>query len=70
MGLTYATLFLYMLLIGVPNPALNAVVPSIGFNLSTWSLPVVKTFWRHYCFRKSDISANEEEDKAISPNPV
>lgn len=45
MALTYATLFLYLMAIGVSSPALNAVVPSIGFNLSTWSLPTIKKLW-------------------------
>jgi hypothetical protein len=45
MILTYLTLYLYMRGIKIPNPELNAVVPAIGFNLSTWSLPVVKKVW-------------------------
>ncbi|RYG93486.1 hypothetical protein EON65_58840 [archaeon] len=46
MVLTYTTLFLYLLfVIQSKQPALDAVVPSIGFNLSTWSLPCVKRVW-------------------------
>eukprot|EP01041_Mallomonas_annulata_P010035 gene10035-20897_t len=45
MAITYGTLTLYMTLIGVNEPFLNAVVPALGFNLSTWSLPHVKTLW-------------------------
>jgi hypothetical protein len=45
MILTYLTLYLYMRGIKIPNPELNAVVPAIGFNLSTWGLPVVKRVW-------------------------
>jgi hypothetical protein len=28
-----------------PNPFLLAVIPTVGFNLSTWSLPWVKILW-------------------------
>ncbi|KAJ1432054.1 hypothetical protein B484DRAFT_395145 [Ochromonadaceae sp. CCMP2298] len=45
MGITYATLFGYLTLIGAERPALNAIVPAVGFNLSTWSLPYVKEVW-------------------------
>jgi hypothetical protein len=47
MTVTYMTIYLYMkLVIDVSDPELNAVVPTIGFNLSTWSLPSVKRIWR------------------------
>jgi hypothetical protein len=47
MTITYLTIYLYMkLVINVSDPELNAVVPTIGFNLSTWSLPSVKRIWR------------------------
>lgn len=49
MLITYCTLFLYMKYVLVVNyPALNAIVPTIGFNLSTWSLPYVKNYWLKY----------------------
>lgn len=51
MCVTYATLFLYMTLIAAPSPALSAVVPAVGFNLSTWSLPWVKRIWT--CLREN-----------------
>lgn len=38
MIITYCALFGYMLFLGVKQPALNAVVPTTGFCLSTWSL--------------------------------
>ena len=34
-----------MSLIGVPDPLLNAIVPTVGFNLSTWSLSYLKKLW-------------------------
>lgn len=45
MIITYVTLFGYMTLIGTENAALNAIIPTLGFNISTWSLPCVKELW-------------------------
>lgn len=45
MVITYFTLCAYMAAIGVGAPFLNAIVPTVGFNLSTWSLPWVKQIW-------------------------
>jgi hypothetical protein len=45
MVITYLTLFGYMTLIGTRNAALNAIVPTLGFNISTWSLPYIKDVW-------------------------
>lgn len=45
MALTYGLIYAYMIFLGVSKPELNAVVPAIGFNLSTWSIPYVKYLW-------------------------
>lgn len=42
---TYISIGLYMWVIGVQDPWLNAVVPSIGFLLSTLTLPLFKKWW-------------------------
>jgi hypothetical protein len=42
---TYLAVFLYFLYIDVKNAALNAVVPTIGFLLSTLTLPFFKKIW-------------------------
>ena len=34
-----------MYLIDVNAPFLNAIVPTLGFNISTWSLPWLKRQW-------------------------
>ena len=34
--------------IDIPYPFLNAIVPTVGFNLSTLSLPCVERIWRWY----------------------
>lgn len=45
---TYVSIGLYMNAIGVPAPWLNAVIPSIGFLLSTLTLPFFKKMWISY----------------------
>jgi len=42
---TYLSIGLYMYVIKVEKPWLNAVIPSIGFLLSTLTLPLFKDYW-------------------------
>lgn len=42
---TYVSIGLYMSAIGVVDPWLNAVIPSLGFLLSTLTLPFFKRLW-------------------------
>lgn len=42
---TYLSIGLYMWVINVDSPWLNAVIPSLGFTLSTLTLPVFKKIW-------------------------
>ena len=42
---TYLSVGLYIRAIGVPDPWLNAIVPSLGFLLSTLTLPFFKRLW-------------------------
>jgi len=43
--LTYALMCLIFWVIGVQNFSVNAIVPTVGYFLSTQSLPVVKRLW-------------------------
>lgn len=45
MTFTYLSVGLYMNAIKVPDAWLNAIVPSIGFLLSTLTLPFFKKLW-------------------------
>jgi hypothetical protein len=45
---TYVSIGVYMWFIGVDKPLLNAIVPTIGFTLSTLSLPIFKEIWKRY----------------------
>lgn len=49
---TYLAIALYLLAIGVNNPWLNAIVPAVGFLLSTLTLPLFKNLWIKYLFGK------------------
>ncbi len=42
---TYFSIGLYMSAISVNSPWLNAIIPSLGFLLSTLSLPYFKSLW-------------------------
>lgn len=45
MFFTYASVSLYFLFLGIDRPFLNAVVPTLGFMLSTLTLPAFKHWW-------------------------
>lgn len=45
---TYLAVAIYMYVIGVNNPWLNAIIPTVGFLLSTLSLSFVRKFWEKY----------------------
>lgn len=42
---TYLAISLYMLAVEIPKPWLNAIVPTVGFLLSTLTLPLFKRGW-------------------------
>lgn len=43
---TYLSIGIYLWVIGVDKPLLNAVIPSLAFLLSTLTLPFFKNWWR------------------------
>lgn len=49
---TYAAVGLYLNVINVQSPWVNAIVPSIGFLLSTLTLPWIKTLWIKNIYRR------------------
>lgn len=48
---TYLTLGFYMSAINIDKPWLNAIIPALGFYISTLSLPFLKKIWRKYLFK-------------------
>lgn len=50
--ITYFLIVLFLWIIEVPNPWLNALVPTIAFILSTLSLSLFKKWWLKYIYKK------------------
>lgn len=49
---TYLAIGLYLQAIEIQSPWQSAIVPSIGFLLSTLTLPFFKNLWMKYFYRK------------------
>ena len=50
--MTYIVIVIFLWLINVSKPLLNAIVPTIGFILSTLTLPLFKRFWLNNIYKK------------------
>ena len=50
--LTYLVIVLFFYSAGLPNPFINAIVPTLGFILSTLSLPILKEIWLKKIYKK------------------
>ncbi len=51
MVFTYVSISLYMYVIEVDKPWINAVIPTVGFFLSTLTLPFFKNYWKSHYYR-------------------
>ncbi|MDD2646916.1 MAG: hypothetical protein PHV78_03990 [Patescibacteria group bacterium] len=49
---TYIAMGIYLGIINIEKPWLNAIVPAIAFMLSTLTLPIFKQFWLKYFIKK------------------
>lgn len=49
---TYVAIGLYLHAIHVDRPWINAIVPSIGFLLSTLTLPWIKKWWKKNIYKR------------------
>lgn len=49
---TYLAIALYLKYIVGINPWINAIVPSLGFLLSTLTLPYFKSLWKKYLYKQ------------------
>lgn len=49
---TYLAIGLYVMAINVSQWWLNAIVPAVGFLLSTLSLPYFRKLWEKYIYKK------------------
>ncbi|OGC91712.1 hypothetical protein A2876_04475 [Candidatus Amesbacteria bacterium RIFCSPHIGHO2_01_FULL_48_32b] len=45
---TYLSISLYMNAINIDKPWLNAIIPTVGFLLSTLTIPIIKEFWKKH----------------------
>ena len=50
--LTYVIIVLFFYFADLPNPFINAIVPTIGFLLSTSSLSIFKKLWIKFWYKK------------------
>lgn len=49
---TYLIVVVFLFSISAPNPFISALVPAIGYIISTLSLPFIKNFWIKKYYRK------------------
>ena len=49
---TYIIIVLFFWFAGLVNPFVNAIVPTVGFVLSTLSLPYFKNYWVRKVYKK------------------
>ena len=50
--LTYIVIVIFFYFVQLPEPFLNAIVPTVGFMLSTLSIPFFKKAWVRYVYKK------------------
>ena len=48
--ITVLAVGIYLNVINIPNPWLNAIVPAVAFMLSTLTLPLFKKLWLKYYY--------------------
>ena len=51
---TYLAIALYLKFVVGIDPWINAIVPAVGFLLSTLTLPWFKTLWGRYIYKKHE----------------
>ena len=49
--LTYAVITIFFYFAKLPKPFVNAIVPTLGFLLSTFSIPLFKKAWTNHHLR-------------------
>lgn len=50
--LTYLVIVLFFYVARLPKPFINSLVPTLGFVLSTFSLPLFKKWWLKRVYKK------------------
>lgn len=49
---TYIAVGIFLIIIHKDNPWINAIVPTLGFMLSTLTLPFIKTWWKKNIYKR------------------
>ncbi|MFA5829231.1 MAG: hypothetical protein WC843_01935 [Candidatus Gracilibacteria bacterium] len=50
--LTYIVIVIFFSTANLPNPFFNAIVPTLGFLLSTLTIPLVKKWWSGRVYKR------------------
>jgi hypothetical protein len=67
--LTYFIIYLYLKYsLNVDDAAKNAVVPALGFTMSTWSMSLIKPIWRRLTGLSVNLRKNDNQT-ALKPAP-
>ena len=53
--LTYIIIVIFFFTAGLSTPFINAIVPTLGFMLSTLTIPIFKKFWVKYIYKKKKL---------------
>ena len=51
-ALTYLVIAIFFWYAKLPNPWVNAVVPTLAFALSTLTMPLLKKLWLRYVYKQ------------------
>ena len=52
LAFTYLIIGLFLQALRISKPWLNAAVPALAFALSTLTMPIFKSFWAKYFYKK------------------
>ena len=50
--MTYIVIVIFLFLINISNPWITALIPTLGYALSTLSLPMFKKLWVNSVYKK------------------
>ena len=50
--LTYIVIVIFLYIINLPKPFINAIVPALAFFLSTLTIPLFKNWWLNNIYKK------------------
>ncbi len=53
---TYLTIMCYLTALGMERVYLHALVPSIGYLLSTMTLPILKQYWLKNIYKRKEAA--------------